>query len=315
MKNSDSNDSTEHALTVSVIIPVYNDEERLQHCLDALCSQTYPAERREIIVVDNGSDVVPDEVVASCEGARLVHEAKEGSYAARNRGIESASGEILAFTDADCEPSSAWLEHGVKCLFSAENVGLVAGRVELVPRAPDQPTPYEYHDMFTYLDQRSAVEQGHYGATANLFTHRTVMSAVGSFNEELVSGGDKEWGQRVHRHGYELVYCEKALVQHPARDSFWALLSKELRVAGGLAQIDKNRGADGVQSGEWSWEDQVKTMLQPLRSALGVIVGSTSRRIPSLMHRLHLGGIILILRVARRLERWRVRWGGKPLNM
>ena len=304
----------EHVLTVSVIIPVYNDEERLQRCLDALSRQTYPADRREIVVVDNSSDVPPDEVVASCEGARLVHEAKEGSYAARNRGIKSASGEVLAFTDADCVPSPAWLEHGVKCLHDVENVGLVAGHVELVPHTPGHPTPYEYYEMLTYLDQHRAVEQGHYGATANLFAPRSVMCAVGLFNEELVSGGDNEWGQRVHRHGYELVYCEKAHVRHPARNSFWALLSKELRVAGGLAQINKNEAAEDTHSDARTWKDRLHRMVQPLRSALGVVVGSTSRRIPSLIDRLHLGGIILIMHVARRLERWRVRWGGKPLN-
>jgi glycosyltransferase involved in cell wall biosynthesis len=314
VKDLDSTFSMEHAHTVSVIIPVYNDVERLQRCLNALSNQTYPVAKREIVVVDNGSDVAPDEVVAYCEGARLVHEAKEGSYAARNRGIKCSTGEILAFTDADCVPSPAWLEHGVKCLHDVENVGLVAGRVELVPQTPGHPTPYEYYEMLMYLDQQRAVEQGHYGATANLFAPRSVMCAVGLFNEELVSGGDNEWGQRVHRHGYEQVYCKKAHVRHPARNSFWSLLSKELRVAGGLAQINKNKEAEGAGSDEWSWKDRLQLMVQPLRSALGVVVGSTSRHIPSLIDRLHLGGIILIMRVARRLERWRVRWGGKPLN-
>jgi len=306
--------SAEEVPTISVIIPVYNDEERLQRCLSALSDQSYPAEMYEIVVIDNGSDVAPDRVVASYEGARLLYEKKQGSYAARNCGINSSSGEILAFTDADCVPSSAWLEHGVRCLRDAENVGLVAGGVEIVARTPGCPTPYEYHDILTYLDQQRAVEQGHYGATANLFTPRTVIRAVGLFNEELSSGGDKEWGQRVHRHGYGLIYCEKAQVQHPARNSFRALLLKELRVAGGLAQMDKNKEAKEAYSEKWSWKDRLQMMLQPLRSALGVVVGSTSRRIPSLINRLHLGGIILTLRVARSLERWRVRWGGKPLN-
>jgi len=300
--------------TVSVVIPVYNDREGLCKCLNALSNQTYPADKREIVVVDNGSDVTLEALVTSYEGACLVHESKEGSYAARNRGVKYSTGEILAFTDADCIPSPTWLEHGVQCLQNAENGGVIAGHVEIAPHIPGQPSPYERYEMLMYLDQKRAVEQGCYGATANLLTSRTVMCTVGLFNEDLVSGGDNEWGQRVHRHGYDLIYCKQARVRHPARNSFRALLSKELRVAGGLAQMNKNDEVEHAHSAEWSWKDRLLMAVQPVRSALGVIVGSTSRQIPSLLDRLHLGGLILIIRVARRLERWRVKWGGKPLN-
>ncbi len=57
--------SSHSAPFVSVIIPVYNDTERLQRCLDALEEQTYPADRYEVVVVDNGSDTPIAPVVAT----------------------------------------------------------------------------------------------------------------------------------------------------------------------------------------------------------------------------------------------------------
>src|ERR1041385_9155423 len=107
---------------VSVVIPVLGDAERLALCLDALDRQTLPANRFEVIVVDNASD--RDEAIAAvvAEHAprfRLLHEPRPGSYAARNRAIADARGTIIAFTDADCIPRPDWLERGIAALHAA----------------------------------------------------------------------------------------------------------------------------------------------------------------------------------------------------
>ena len=86
---------------VSVIIPVFNDAERLKICLTALEKQTYPQDYYEVIVVDNGSDENLENVVKQFTQAKLAYYPELGSYAARNHGIALAKGEILAFTDAD----------------------------------------------------------------------------------------------------------------------------------------------------------------------------------------------------------------------
>src|ERR1041384_5139232 len=93
---------------VSVIVPVWNDAERLGHCLHALEKQTYPAESYEVIVVDNGSTDSVACLVAAYGRARLVSEQRPGSYAARNTGLNLARGQVIAFTDADCLPAPDW---------------------------------------------------------------------------------------------------------------------------------------------------------------------------------------------------------------
>jgi glycosyltransferase involved in cell wall biosynthesis len=229
---------------VTVIIPVFNDAERLKLCLAALAAQTYPKALTEVIVVDNGSedgDQVKHlvEQFAKPEGfgnglrAIAVKEPTPGSYAARNRGIALARGEVLAFTDADCIPTTDWIEQGVSYLLANPGCGLVAGEITLFFRNPQRPTPVELFEKITTFDQKKFVENRRFGATANLFTTRKVIDRIGLFNTNLKSGGDVEWGQRVAALGYPQIYAEHAQVSHPARYSFRQLYQRTLRLVGG----------------------------------------------------------------------------------
>ncbi|MGN0335148.1 MAG: glycosyltransferase family 2 protein [Lachnospiraceae bacterium] len=88
---------------VSVIIPVYNTKKYLVECLDSVCAQTYP--KLEIIVVDDGSTddpgVLLQEYSQKDDRIRVITQKNQGLSAARNRGLESSSGEYLMFLDSD----------------------------------------------------------------------------------------------------------------------------------------------------------------------------------------------------------------------
>ena len=85
---------------LSVIIPVYNNEATLARALDSVLSQSYPA--HEIIVVDDGSTDGSDEVVSSYGNRiRSLYQPNGGVSAARNHGARTATGDWLAFLDAD----------------------------------------------------------------------------------------------------------------------------------------------------------------------------------------------------------------------
>lgn len=72
-----------------------------------------------------------------------------------------------------------------------------------------------------------------FAVTANVFTAAAVMALIGPFDDRLQSGGDADWGKRVHAAGYELVYAPEAVVRHPARPTFRALVVAADRVARG----------------------------------------------------------------------------------
>ncbi|VEP16056.1 conserved hypothetical protein [Hyella patelloides LEGE 07179] len=217
---------------VSVIIPVFNDAERLKICLAALEKQTYPQDCYETIAVDNGSDESLENIVKQFPQAKLAYCGEPGSYTARNHGVSLARGEILAFTDSDCIPAPDWLMTGVKRLVTTVNCGLVAGKIEIFFQISDRPKAIELYDSVTFFNQKQYIEEQKYGATANIFTYKSVLDRVGLFNSQLKSGGDREWGQRVFAQGYSLVYADETLVAHPARYSFGQMYRKIARVRG-----------------------------------------------------------------------------------
>ncbi|MGG6238272.1 glycosyltransferase [Nodosilinea sp. AN01ver1] len=227
-------------LFVSVIIPVYNDGERLRTCLSLLDDQTYPKSAYEVVVVDNNSTEDLKEIVTSFTQARYAFEANPGSYNARNTGIALARGDILAFTDSDCSPSSDWIEKGVAQMLKYGGCGLVAGRIKFSFKDPQSPTPAELYDSLHFLQQEKYVKSFHFGVTANLFTTPAIFESVGLFNPELKSGGDREWGQRVYAAGYEQIYAEDVEISHPARAELKELSQKLCRVYEGEFYI-KNK--------------------------------------------------------------------------
>ena len=89
---------------VSVIVPVYNDPEGIRDCLTALSEQSYPDDRYEVIVVDNGSTDSTRSVISEFPVTFRIEDEIQGSYAARNTGIANAHGDVFGFVDADCTP-------------------------------------------------------------------------------------------------------------------------------------------------------------------------------------------------------------------
>lgn len=289
---------------VSVIVPVFDDAERLRLCLRALDRQTYPRESYEVIVVDNGSAQSVAHVAANFGQARLTHEKRPGSYAARNRGLSVARGEVLAFTDADCVPWSNWIERGVAELRRAPGCGLVAGRINLFARDPERPTAVELYEGLTALRQREYVERGGFGATANLFTLRTVFEQVGPFDQTIKSGGDLEWGRRVAAHRYTLIYADDVCVDHPARRSLGELYRKVVRIIGGFRELNRAKKTPYTGLGKGFVIDS----LPPIRASVG------AWRDPTLVtttHKLKVIGVLFFVQYAQAWERLRLSAGGE----
>lgn len=219
---------------VSVIIPVYNAQEHLPGLLTALRDQSYPASRREIIIVDNGSTDRSVEIIQSFGSAQcLIEDSVRSSYAARDKGIGAARGEVFAFTDADAVPRPDWLEKGIECMVR-HNAPRVAGAAAPVFHDPENLC--ELYDSLAHLRQEHYARHG-WGATVNLFVRREVFDRAGLFDGRLVSSGDREFGERAHRAGFEIRFCPEAVVRHHLRGSAREILGKARRIGKGLAQL------------------------------------------------------------------------------
>lgn len=230
---------------VSVIVPVYNDADRVKFAVRALTNQSYPSGAYEVVIVDNGStDGTLDtarRLVGQNPGlVRVVCENTiQSSYAARNKGVLSAQGSILAFTDSDCIPDLDWVERGVDAV-QKESVRCGGGQIRFFYKS-EQPNVYEYFDSARKLNQKAHIERAGFAATANFFIRRELFEEYGLFRSDLISGGDYEFGRRLTKVGEKMIFIPKAVVRHPARSSFVAICKKSQRVALGQRQLGKER--------------------------------------------------------------------------
>ena len=100
---------------VSVIVPVYNDKERVLTCVDSIFAQRVETFELDVILIDNGStdgtyELALEKLQPKYKNLIVDRCAITGSYAARNHGLALAQGEYIAFTDSDCIVSENWIE-------------------------------------------------------------------------------------------------------------------------------------------------------------------------------------------------------------
>ena len=210
---------------MSVVIPHQGDDEPLSRCLEGLRQQTYPADRYEVIIILNE----PEQRNLECElrdNEKTVWEPTYFSYKARNSGIEASRGEVIALTDSDTTPSPGWLENGVIAI-DQSGADLVEGHIEVTTSTRWLTNPALYELMFAF-DQSKNVGGG-FSTTANLFARREAFTKFGLFQETARTGEDFDWTRAAVEAGARLVYTPKAIVDHPARESWRALLAKARR--------------------------------------------------------------------------------------
>ena len=93
--------------TISVVIPAYNEEDYIGACLKSIDENRTPAVK-EVLVIDNASTDRTAEIAARYPGVRVIREQKKGLTRARQCGLEHATGDILAWADADCRVTKKW---------------------------------------------------------------------------------------------------------------------------------------------------------------------------------------------------------------
>jgi GT2 family glycosyltransferase len=218
-------------MDITVIVPIYQHWHMVTALFAGLAEQTLPTDRWEFLLVDNGSDVIPDEKDLP-HFVRLLHCPEPGSYAARNTALQHARGELLVFTDADCRPSPDWLSNVWQAYESSNKQSLIAGGIEVARLEAGKQSLVELYDMALGLSQASYTRNG-YAVTANLAIPRVVFDRVGPFDKTRFSGGDKEFCLRARAAGYELIYRPNALIYHPARRHWGEIATKAKRIKGG----------------------------------------------------------------------------------
>ena len=211
---------------MTVIVPARDAADTLEDCLAALLAVEYPQDRHEILVVDNASRDRTAEI-ARTRDVRCIHERRRGSAHARNAGVAASCGEVLAFTDADCLPTTGWLR-AIAARFRDPAVGAVAG--EVLP-FPPRTAPERHAARIRHLSPRRYLSRPilPFAVTANLAFRRDALERVGPFDHHSPHGGEStDICTRFFRAtDLRLVFEPRAAVFHRHRSTLAGFLRQQ----------------------------------------------------------------------------------------
>jgi len=248
---------------VSVIISTLDSQSLITGCLTSVINTDFPDDKREIIVIDNGSRDGTLDLVRKFP-VKLLRENKYGVCYCRNMGAEHSKGDVIVFTDPDCVVSKNWLKFLIN-RFKDRNTGIVAGGI--VPY-PGNTYPEKYAARKRSHNQETPLRQScrPFAMTPNLAIRKTVLEEIGLFDSRFPGGGweDADICWRFSKNSrLNLVYEPKALVFHRYRDTYLDYFIQHYRYGygRGLLYLKYKDELDG------SWTD-MKRSLNNLRLSI-----------------------------------------------
>lgn len=218
---------TDSLPSVTVAIPTYNRARWLAQTLEGLTRQDYPADRLEILILDNNSRDHTPQVVASFAQTphppRLVLETRQGANFARNRALEEGRGDIVIYGDDDILMEPDWVRAMVDPFVrdTAGRVGAVGG--EVVPVFPDGCPDWvrSFHGPLAMRPDPGPTGDRQVPMSANFAFRRTVLRDLGGWDTNVgrmggrIYGGDENGPtRRLRRAGYEVWFAPAAKVLH-----------------------------------------------------------------------------------------------------
>jgi len=210
----------------TVVVPVHNTAEHLERCIAALRAQDYPRDQFEILMVDNNSTDGSAGILGRADGVRALSEAKQGSYAARNRALREARGDVLAFTDSDCAPAAGWLraldqaleDPRIQVVLGCRRPGRDTGLIRLLADYENKKDEHVF---------ASHAAEAYYGFTNNMGARRDTFRKYGPFVERP-RGADTIFVRRVvEGEGCDAVaYAPAMRIAHAEMDGVRAYYRK-----------------------------------------------------------------------------------------
>jgi glycosyltransferase involved in cell wall biosynthesis len=184
-------------ISISIIIPALNEEKMIGRCLESLTRLTFARDRFEVLIVDNGSR---DRTLAIAESfkdrlnLKVLQHAGVRISALRNLGARTASGNILAFLDADCVAHADWLDR-IFALAPANGAGIL-GAHYLLP----ENSSWVGRTWHRYQEAPKSGEVSHVPA-GDLMMPREDFLKLGGFDETIQTNEDYELCDRARKAG------------------------------------------------------------------------------------------------------------------
>ncbi len=188
---------------VSIIIPAFNESKFIEQTLKSLNNSAFPREKFEIIVVDNGST---DNTLAIAESlsdiTTVLPDVNVG--AVRNYGATLSSGKLLIFIDADCTVDPGWLNQAYG--LATELSDTTFGGICKVPKDAN------WVERFWLLDSEKRQQRDLTGAC--IVVRKDTFNLAGGFNEQITSGEDADFSEKLRSFGEVVKICPDLYVTH-----------------------------------------------------------------------------------------------------
>ncbi len=302
---------------VSVVVCARNAEATLAFALRAIGCQEYA--NWECVVVDDGSTDGTAEIARRHPFARLVQTEGVGLGAARNIGAAEARGEIIAFTDADCEPFPDWLVRLVSFMEGGWDLG---GGPNLTPPASHLAAGWAASAPGLPCAVLRSDEHAEHLPGCNLAVRREAFAKLGGFDALFTTAGDDvDFCWRAEELGLRMGYASGACVWHHRRTTIGAYLRQQAGYGASEARLAWRHGEDRMGGSGARWQGVVyeaaRLALRGDEPAMGRFgtafyaqehpsakrTGSFRRRRMNLSDRLQLGVVGLLQPLVRSLAR------------
>lgn len=229
---------------ISVIIPSYNSESTIEKCIKALKEQSYK-DPYEIILADSSIDRTP-EIVSSLFPEITYHhfDKKTDPGTARNKGLEMAKGEIIAFIDSDCVAEKDWLEN-----IARHHAGeyRVVGGVVCNGNDPASNVAWAGYmaEFREFLPEMQPHEVEHI-PTCNISYKKSIFSDYGFFQGRYYPQEDLVFNHLLRENG-EKILCDPSIrIYHNHRTSLKDFLDHQKRIGAITSRVLKTLDLEGA---------------------------------------------------------------------
>lgn len=209
---------------VSVVVCSYNGAKTLRKCLEALQRINYP--NYEIILVDDGSKDETQIIASEFPNIKNIFQYNQGLSSARNTGYKNSTGEIIAYTDSDCEPDEDWLYFIVKTLINTNYIGVGGPNLS--------PTPSSNVNAAITVSKGTPTHvlindtEAEHIPGCNMAYWKYGLENINGFDETFrTAGDDVDLCWRFIKSGYKIGFNPSAIVWHHRRHNINLYLKQQ----------------------------------------------------------------------------------------
>jgi O-antigen biosynthesis protein len=257
---------------ISVVVCSYNGAKTIRDTMEGLKKLDYPD--FEVIVINDGSNDATQEIVSDYN-VKLISTKNGGLSRARNRGIDEATGEIIAYIDDDAYPDPQWLKYLASLYLNSDFAGIGGPNI-----APDGDGPIAFcvsNAPGRPVHVLTSDEIAEHIPGCNMSFRRNILQEIGGFDSVFrAAGDDVDICWRIQEKGYTIGFHPSAFVWHHCRNSIRMYWKQQIGYGKAEALLEKKWPERYNSLGHLTWEGYIygNGLTKSLKSRKKIFYGS-----------------------------------------